>query len=228
MKRDEMDFINRFLVGFRGFRERYFLQGASLFETLVNTGQRPKTLVVACSDSRVDPAILFGVEPGEIFVIRNVANLIPPYEPDGRHHGTSAALEFAVRDLQVRDILVLGHSSCGGIGALRDYLSGNHPQKREFIVPWVSIVADQETTMPVTEPSHLLEQVGIRKSIVNLRSFPWVSQRETEGNLTLHGWWFDMGVGQLWCLNESTGAFQPLELERHCDDAANCVTTGCS
>ncbi|MBF0294828.1 MAG: carbonic anhydrase [Magnetococcales bacterium] len=202
---------DRFLVGFHWFWKRYYLQNPQWFASLVDAGQRPRALVVACSDSRVDPAILFGAEPGEIFVIRNVANLVPPYEPDGRHHGTSAALEFAVRDLQVRDLLVLGHSQCGGMRALHDHLAGENPAEREFILPWMSILAQSGVPMPATASSHLLEQAGIRASIANLRGFPWVQRRETEGLLTLHGWWFDMSAGQLWRLDEAQGTFELLD-----------------
>ncbi|MEO5334652.1 MAG: carbonic anhydrase [Magnetococcus sp. YQC-5] len=211
MNKTATDISSRFLVGFCGFRERYFSQKPELFETLVSDGQRPKAMVVSCSDSRVDPAILFGAEPGEIFVIRNVANLIPPYEPDGRHHGTSAALEFAVRDLGVRNILVLGHSRCGGMHALQEHLSGQ-PLDREFIASWVSIAASSLEANPWMGESHRLEQAAIRQSLANLRTFPWVKYQETAGDLTVHGWWFEMDAGRLWYLDESRDEFQLLDL----------------
>jgi carbonic anhydrase len=135
--------IDKLIAGFRAFRVKYFEQRPALFEGLAG-GQRPEVLVIACSDSRVDPAILLNAEPGELFVVRNVAALVPPYQPDEHYHGTSAALEFAVRDLEVGHVVVLGHSSCGGMTALRRSLSGD-PPPREFIGPWVSIT---ETAAP--------------------------------------------------------------------------------
>jgi carbonic anhydrase len=188
--------ISRLLDGFQSFRETYFAETPQLFQTLNREGQKPKVLVIACSDSRVDPAILFNAAPGELFVVRNVANLVPPYQPDGQYHGTSAAIEFAVRDLQVAEILVLGHSSCGGIGALRDLARG-HPENREFIGPWVAIAAD---ACSAHAGAAEVEQAAIRQSVGNLRSFPWLAEREASGALTLHGWWFDLDAGALWRL----------------------------
>ena len=120
-----MPTIERLLQGFSSFRETYFENDNTLFEQLSREGQKPSTLLISCSDSRVDPAILFGVEPGDLFIVRNVANLVPPYEPDARLHGTSSAIEFAVRDLEVSHIITLGHSNCGGIHALCRHLQGN-------------------------------------------------------------------------------------------------------
>ena len=201
--------INRFIGGFKAFRARYFEQRPELFETLVSAGQKPKVLVVACSDSRVDPAILFGAEPGELFVIRNVANLIPPYEPDGRRHGTSAALEYAVRDLEVEHIVVLGHSCCGGIAALQESL--REPlSHREFIAPWVGVATGHDDGHRHEDDIRDLERGAVRVSLANLRTFPWVVEREAQGLLAVHGWWFDMESGTLWGLDESDGTFKVL------------------
>lgn len=197
--------IAKLLDGFQSFRDTYFSETPQLFQTLSREGQKPGVLVIACSDSRVDPAILFNAAPGELFVVRNVANLVPPYQPDGQYHGTSAAIEFAVRDLEVSEILVLGHSSCGGIGALRDLARG-HPENREFIGPWVAIAAD---ACSAHADAREVEQAAIRQSVANLRSFPWLAEREAAGKLALHGWWFDLEAGTLWRLTET--GFAPVE-----------------
>ncbi|MGE5538021.1 MAG: carbonic anhydrase [Gemmatimonas sp.] len=190
--------IDKLTAGFRVFRAKYFDQRPEIYEDLVKVGQSPGVMVIACSDSRVDPAILLNAEPGELFVVRNVANLVPPYQPDGHYHGTSAALEFAVRDLGVRDVVVLGHSRCGGMEALRRSLTGN-PVAREFIGPWVSIVEPHTCSHEAAdaELSRRLEEAAIRTSLTNLRTFPWVAEAERTGKLALHGWWFDLEAGAL-------------------------------
>jgi carbonic anhydrase len=207
-----MTAVDKLIAGFGAFRAKYFDQSPGLFERLTSGGQRPEVLVIACSDSRVDPAILLNAEPGELFVVRNVAALVPPYQPDGHYHGTSAALEFAVRDLEVGDVVVLGHSNCGGMAALGRSLSGD-PSPREFIGPWVSIT---ETTAldcahhgGAGHRSRYLEEAAVRTSIANLRTFPWVAEAEASGRLRLHGWWFDLERGALFTLDQS-GAFAPL------------------
>jgi carbonic anhydrase len=196
--------ISKLLSGFQAFRDAYFADDPDLFRALSREGQKPRILVIACSDSRVDPAILFSAEPGELFVVRNVANLVPPYQPDGQYHGTSAAIEFAVRDLGVSEILVLGHSSCGGIEALRDLARGR-PESREFVGPWVAIAAD---ACSAHADARAVEQAAIRQSVGNLRSFPWLAAREAAGDLALHGWWFDLEAGALWRL--AGDAFVPV------------------
>jgi carbonic anhydrase len=204
-------------AGFRAFRASYFEQRPRLFETLARGGQRPQALIVACSDSRVDPAILFNAEPGELFVVRNVANLVPPYRPDERHHGTSAALEFAVRDLRVRSIVVLGHSACGGIHALCESIRGR-PLDREFISAWISI-ADRacrphvERAPAGEDPgdNRRAEQAAIAQSVDNLRTFPWIAEGEQAGDVALHGWWFDMTAGALWALERDSRRFAAIE-----------------
>lgn len=198
--------LPKLLSGFQTFRETYFADDRQVFRNLSRDGQRPGILVIACSDSRVDPAILFDAAPGELFVVRNVANLVPPYQPDGQYHGTSAAIEFAVRDLGVRRILVLGHSSCGGIGALCNLAHG-HAEDREFIGPWVALAAD--ACNDPNADARTVEQAAIRRSIENLRSFPWVAAREAAGELALHGWWFDLDAGTLWHLTDA--GFAPID-----------------
>ena len=192
--------IERLLQGFSSFRESYFENDNTLFEQLSREGQKPSTLLISCSDSRVDPAILFGVEPGDLFIVRNVANLVPPYEPDARLHGTSSAIEFAVRDLEVLHIIILGHSNCGGIHALCRHLQGERLE-RDFIERWVSIAADAVKPYVRDEPS-CSEQAAIRASVENLKTFPWITERVESGRLSLHGWWFDLDVGELTVISE--------------------------
>lgn len=205
--------ISKLIAGFKGFRATYYERRPQLFQDLTREGQRPEILLIACSDARVEPAILFGAEPGELFVVRNVANLVPPYQPDGHYHGTSAAVEFAVRDLKVRDIVVLGHSHCGGIHALCESARGR-TLDREFIAQWISIVGDATETLlsPSGENNHAVEQAAVLCSIDNLRTFPWIVQGEQSGELALHGWWFDMDHGALWALDHEARTFKPLDL----------------
>jgi carbonic anhydrase len=206
--------LERLIAGFRVFRARYFEQRPELYAELA-TAQRPDVLVIGCSDSRADPAILLGAEPGELFVVRNVANLVPPYQPDGHFHGTSSAIEFAVRDLNVGHIIVLGHSGCGGIQALMSANQGKRAD-REFIAGWVSIAgraraglaADPAKNAP--ESSRHVEQAAIRVSLENLLTFPWINRPASEGKLALHGWWFDIDSGELWGTDAPTDEFRIL------------------
>jgi len=180
--------IERLKAGFRAFRSIHYEARPEIYQELAD-GQHPEVLLIACSDSRVDPAILLNAQPGELFVVRNVANLVPPYEPDGRHHSTSAAIEFAVRDLKVRHVVILGHSRCGGIKALREGVEG-----RDFIGPWTSLAAEAcRGTHNLAEA----EQAAIAASLANLAAFPWVRERMDTGELFAHGWWFDLEEGRL-------------------------------
>lgn len=193
-----VDPIDRLIAGFRGFRARYYEQRPERMQELARAGQSPEVMLIACADSRVDPALLLDSEPGELFVVRNVANLVPPYGPDDGLHGTSAALEFAVRDLKVQHIVILGHSMCGGVQALRSAMSGE-PQSREFIAPWMEIAAEAcpcGADGEVPEQSKV-ERDGIRISLRNLATFPWIAEKVSAGELQLHGWWVDLNNGRL-------------------------------
>jgi carbonic anhydrase len=190
-------------------RERY--------RSLAEEGQSPKTLVIACSDSRSAPETIFDAGPGELFVVRNVANMVPPYEPDGHFHATSAALEFAVQALKVSDIVVMGHGRCGGIKAALDP-NAEPLSPGDFIGRWMSLVkpaADQIQSNDVMTPGErqtALERVSIRNSLNNLRSFPNIRKLEEDGELQLHGAWFDISTGELWVMNHETGDFGRPEL----------------
>lgn len=206
--------IAPFLAGFKRFRKHYFDPHEQRFAALQQR-QNPKVLVIGCSDSRVDPAILTGCAPGEIFVVRNVANLVPPCKHDSHHHGVSAALEYAVCHLEVERIIILGHSGCGGIGALMHGIPDGRPA--EFIGPWVKIAerARQQVLMELpgkdqATQSRACEQAAILVSLENLLTFPWISERVESGSLLLHGWYFDIGIGQLYSYAPETAGFEPL------------------
>ncbi|WP_342641311.1 carbonic anhydrase [Rhodoligotrophos ferricapiens] len=205
------------LNGFRRFREQSWPELQSLFGSLATRGQSPRSLVIACSDSRIDPHLIFQTAPGEIFVVRNVANLVPPYQPDAEYHGTSAAIEFAVRNLKVQHVIVLGHSSCGGVGALLHGPDGSF----DFVSHWMSIATTaREAALARAaegiEEAHvqrLCEREVIKVSLDNLKTFPWVAERVSAGQLALHGMLFDIEAGNLELLDPATGEFAPLGVE---------------
>lgn len=193
--------IQELIAGFRRFQSEYY-DRRKLFARLTREGQAPRVMVIACCDSRVDPAIITDCDPGDLFVVRNVANLVPPCETGGNYHGTSAALEFAVRTLHVEHVIVLGHASCGGIRAL---LAGDRggPEGAQFVGPWMSIAEEARREALAAEPQSGEEQAracelaSIRVSVRNLESFPFVKAAVAEGALALHGWYFDLVRGEL-------------------------------
>ncbi|MBS1156905.1 MAG: carbonic anhydrase [Proteobacteria bacterium] len=209
-----MDDIQRFIGGFRRFQHKYFGEHRNLFDQL-KRGQRPQTLIIGCSDSRVDPALLMDCDPGDMFVVRNVANLVPPFENDASRHGVSAAIEFAVCDLEVRHIVVLGHSSCGGISAL---MQGHEPKSEaDFVGKWVQIAdaARQQVRAelgdrPMDEQVRACEVASVIVSLDNLMTFPFVEERVESGQLALIGWYFDLRKGALFEFDPESNAFQPL------------------
>lgn len=217
-----VDAIERLVAGFRGFRARYYEQRPERMRELADQGQSPEVMLIACSDSRVDPALLLGSEPGELFIVRNVANLVPPYGPDDGHHGTSAALEFAVRDLEVDHIIVLGHSACGGIQALRAAVSGE-PNKREFIAPWMEI-ATQACPCGAggsVPEQPVVERDAIRISLANLKTFPWIAEKIANSEIELHGWWVDLENGHLCTVDQDNDAMCKIVVGERAEDAAD-------
>jgi len=206
--------IHGLLEGYKKFRRKYFDGNNPLFEELVKQGQRPKALIIACSDSRVDPGILLDCSPGDLFVIRNVANLVPSCDgDDASYHGTSAALEFAVCELNIKHIVILGHSQCGGIYALMDHI--DLLEKKKFIGKWVQLAKAARTQVfsehpkaSTEEQAILCGQYAIRHSINNLSTFPWVAEKMREGNLYVHGWYFDLQTGKLLTLNPDNDHFE--------------------
>jgi carbonic anhydrase len=201
--------------GFQRFREQHFERNDGLFQQLVTEGQTPKTLVVACCDSRVDPALVLDCEPGDLFVIRNVANLVPPAEGRAGLHGTTAAIEYGVRILGVEHIIVLGHAHCGGIGTLVKTGGINVPGS--FIDDWMRLVESARSSviaeMPhasLAEQVRACEQRAILVSLDNLMTFSWVRDKVASGHLSLHGWYFDIEHGQLLSYNSATSSFESL------------------
>jgi carbonic anhydrase len=196
------------LAGYRRFRANGWPERRRLFEELAERGQSPRALVIACSDSRVDPAMIFDAAPGELFTIRNIANLVPPYQPDGGYQGTSAAIEFAVRGLGVRDILVMGHGMCGGVHAL---LHGVPEELSDFVGPWIRLAEPARKALEdaPTDPQLACEYETVRISLVNLMTFPWLAARVHDGALRLHGAHFDVRHGALHLLHPA-GHFVPV------------------
>ncbi len=192
------------IEGFHRFREEHFADDDALYHQLVQDGQTPKILIVACCDSRVDPALVLDCAPGDLFVIRNVANLVPPAEShDSGRHGTSAALEYGVRVLKVEHIIVLGHAHCGGIRSLLNGGSGTRTNAT-YLDSWMRL-AKQAQDKVQTESPHIsheereraCEQQAILGSLENLMTFDWIRERVADGTLALHGWYFDIEHGQL-------------------------------
>lgn len=212
------------IEGYRRFRKDAYNQQRLRYDSLANKGQEPKIMVIACCDSRVDPTIIFDAEPGQMFVLRNVANLVPPFETGtaGSRHGASAAIEFAVTGLEVEHIVVLGHARCGGISAsLAGKLGKEKPEGEpmSFIDRWMSIinpVRDQIVMAyeiaPDMDPQRALELAAIRQSIKNLRTFPFVEERVQNGSLKLHGAYFAVSDGILQLLEPDSEQFAPVEL----------------
>lgn len=210
-----MNGFNQLIEGYRRFRDHGWAAQRGRWAELTE-GQHPGVMVIACSDSRVDPSQIFDARPGEIFVVRNVANLVPPFEPDSAHHGVSAALEFAVTQLEVGEIVIMGHGFCGGCaaaltGQFDDAASG----AGHFISNWISMLDGPRQRVRARHPRldraafEEMELEGVRCSLANLRTFPWVHDREAAGLLRLHGAWFAIDQGQLHVLDETTGEFAP-------------------
>ena len=197
--------MDRLIEGYRRFRATEWLSRRALFETLARDGQSPRTMVIACSDSRVDPAMIFDAPPGELFIVRNVAALVPPFEPDAHFHATSAALEFGVRVLQVEDLIVLGHGMCGGVRAL---LEGAPAEAADFVGPWMRIAEPAKRRVLACQPADpqtACEQEVVKESLANLMTFPWIAGRVADGRLRLHGATFDIRFGVLWRLRADGG-----------------------
>lgn len=207
--------IPELMTGWQRFRAGRFRDQRALFERIAREGQRPTVAMVACCDSRVDPAIVFDCDPGDLFVVRNVANLVPPFEESGSYHGTSAALEFAVSVLAVRDLVVLGHSQCGGIRSLLEGPPATDAPMR-FLTSWMTLAHEARiaaTTAPLLPPAErqtLCERLAIRVSLRNLLTFPTIRERVDRGELRLHGWHFDLHDGVLTMFDSASHRFLPI------------------
>jgi carbonic anhydrase len=202
-----MSFPQRLLDGYSMFRRERLPTEQSRYRDLAERGQAPQTMIIGCCDSRVSPEVIFDAGPGELFVVRNVANLVPPYSPDDTYHGVSAAVEYAVTVLRVQHIVVLGHARCGGIRAFADNAPGG-----DFIGRWISLLAPAAATLRSRTQAQgsyhtRLEQASVQTSLDNLRRFPFVRLRCEAGKLALHGAYFDVASGELATLDAQTGRF---------------------
>lgn len=208
-----MSDLKELIDGYRRFRSGEWQEQRERWAQL-REGQSPRVMVIACSDSRVDPATVFDTSPGEIFVVRNIANLVPPFELGGGRHGVSAALEFAVTQLEVSDIVILGHGSCGGVhAALSQQFKGAPAGRGGFIAHWVDMLDEARERIIAEygegpEAIRAMELETVRVSLGNLRTFPCIPEREAAGTLTLHGAYFTVAEGVLHLMDES-GAFVP-------------------
>lgn len=206
--------FNDLLTGYRRFRADDWARQRERWAKLAE-GQSPSVMVIACSDSRIDPATVFDSRPGEIFVVRNVANLVPPFELGGLRHGVSAALEFAVTQLEVKEIIVLGHGQCGGISAsMTRRFENKPPGEGGFIARWMAMLDDARDRIEEEHGcgavgQHALELESVRLSIDNLRTFPCIPPREAAGTLRLIGAYFAISDGLLHVLDPQSGDFHP-------------------
>jgi carbonic anhydrase len=204
-----MRFPDRLLTGYANFRAGRYAEETERYRRLGEGAQKPSVMIIACCDSRAAPETIFDAGPGEIFVMRNVANLVPPYAPDGKHHATSAAIEFAVIALGVKHVVVMGHGRCGGIRAVVE--GGDPLSAGDFIGKWMSDVKDVAVAVRHDhdhEPGHDLqtavEHASVEHSLANLRTFPWVRMKENKRELSVHGAWFDIALGELHTYSEDS------------------------
>jgi len=193
------------LKGYQEFRDKYAHGDTSIMQSLSLHGQKPKIMIVACCDSRVDPALILQCDPGDLFITRNVANIIPPYEKDKKHHGTSAALEFGICFLQIQHLIVLGHSQCGGIQSL---LHGADSVPNDFITNWVSLIkTDDESKHSVDDYA----KIALKKSYKNCMTFPWIKEKAITQELVIHLWYFDIKSGQVFTYVDDSQDYEPLD-----------------
>ena len=210
-----MDELGNLLAGYRRFREFRYEAEKSRWRALAD-GQSPRAIIIACCDSRADPATIFDTDPGEIFVVRNVSNLVPPFEGGGGRHGVSAALEFAVTQLEVAEVVVMGHERCGGIQAALSGQFHDAPNgEGGFVATWMSQIDERAAEIAEThgtgeDADRVLEEVAIRQSLANLRTFPFVTAREKAGSLKVIGCHFSISEGQLYMLDEAEDSFRPV------------------
>ncbi|HEV2601640.1 MAG TPA: carbonic anhydrase [Candidatus Babeliales bacterium] len=193
------------LDGYQLFRTKYVLGDKTVMQDLSREGQKPQIMFIACCDSRVDPALILQCDPGDLFVVRNVANIVPPYEKDGQHHGTSAALEFGICYLNIKDLIILGHSQCGGIQTL---IHNDNLKQNDFITSWVSLI---KTDMRHAHTPDDCAKLALQSSYENCMEFPWIAERVTQKQLAVHVWFFDIEQGQIFTYSDETGQYTPLD-----------------
>ena len=211
-----MSYLTQLIEGYRRFREKDWERERERWAELAE-GQSPRVMILSCADSRVDPAQIFDARPGEMFVVRNIAALAPPYETTRGYHGVSAALEFAVTQLKVGEILVMGHGLCGGCAAaLTGQFDETEPGEGHFIADWVRMLSEPRDRVRARHGEldqaafREMEQEAVKVSLANLRTFPWIAEEEAAGDLKLHGAHFSIGEGRLYILDEAEGDFRPV------------------
>ena len=208
---------NYLVQRYRGWKATGYADNKSFYKRLATDGQHPRAMVIACCDSRVNVIPMFGADQGELFIHRNIANLVPPYQPDGDHHGTSAAVEYAVRVLKVSNLMVMGHSGCGGVKGCIDMCKGHAPdleQKDSFVGRWMDILRPRFEQVAdikdAEEQQRAMEKKAIVTSLENLMTFPWIEEAVSAGTLTLHGLWNDIGEGALEHYDPQDDSFHPV------------------
>lgn len=199
--------LSKIINGYLQFRNQYAIGDQSVMRLLAYEGQKPEIMIIACCDSRVDPSLIFQCDPGELFVVRNVANIVPPYECDEKHHGTSAALEFGICHLHVKHLIILGHSQCGGIQTL---FHKETVKKNDFISNWVSIIDHEDKASSVDT----LAKNALSYSYENCLTFPWIKERLDHKTLEIHRWFFDIKTGLIFVYSEKKKAFENLLVDR--------------
>jgi len=215
--------IHTLVTNYRRFR-RHQAQYNDLFDRLVKNGQTPKVLMIACCDSRINPNIILDAQPGDLFMFRNIANIVPPYQGDQRHHGTRAALEFSVLGLEVTDIIILGHSHCGGIRALMENTNVQTNNTFQFVLEWMEIMRPIQQTVfahhkscSLDQQSHYCELASLLESYNNLETYPWIQQRLQNQQLFRHAWYFDLSTQTITSYQQDSKSFAPL-LDPHEQD----------
>mgnify|MGYP003706718641 CR=1 FL=1 len=208
--------IETLLNGFQKFRKTYYESAPELYQGLLRDGQKPRFAVVACSDSRVDPAIVLQTEPGDIFAVRNVAALVPPYEEAGAYHGTSAALEFAIDGLRVEHVIIIGHAACGGVQAMVHNHGPGEPTGGMFITAWTDLLRKAreralavDSTLEGDDLVEASERQAVTLSLENLDTFPFIRKAVAENRISVHGWYLNIFNGTLELWNPETQAFEP-------------------
>lgn len=197
--------LKKMIKGYQAFRKKYAHGNRSVMRVLSMYGQEPKVMVIACCDSRVDPALILQCDPGDLFVVRNIANIVPPYEKDKAHHGTSAALEFGITVLEVKHLILLGHSQCGGMQALMDKRSAT---EYDFINNWVSIIDAPVTALESVDDC---AKYALNESYQHCLTFPWIADRVAKNELNIHQWFFDISKGQIYTYSLDEKVYKPLE-----------------
>jgi carbonic anhydrase len=215
--RDAKPLPSSLVQRYHGWKATTFAENAAWYRRLAQEGQRPRTMAICCCDSRVNVAAMFGAEQGEFFIHRNIANLVPPYEPDGRHHGTSAAVEYAVAALHVSQVIVMGHSLCGGVAGCEAMCSGNAPDleaPESFTGRWMDLLRpgwEAVKEMPDGPARReALEKRAVLVSLDNLMTFPFVAEAVRSGDLALHGLWNDITAGGLEVYDAALDSFRPV------------------